>query len=242
MTLLTVHLPAKGKILVSEGQTVSQGSLLAQGENPKRVSLHLGLLLKTKPAKIRNSLFKKIGEEIKEGEIVAQKTHFLGKRRVKSPQAGILENLDEESGILTIKTGGVDFNLPSPVEGKVKEIKENEEIIIEFKGVEIKAEKGTGPPKEGEMAVLGNSAVSLFNLSLDLAGKIVAAGIWSRETLSKARALGVEAVLGQEIEDFSLEKAELTLLLFSPENFEKVLKYNKHQAVVLGEEKSLIII
>lgn len=215
---------------------------MAQGENPKRVSLHLALLLKTKPSKVKKSLLKKIGEEINEGEIIAQKSHFLGKRRVKSPQAGILENLDEESGLLTIKAGGADFSLLSPVEGKVAEIKENDKIVIEFKGVEIKAEKGSGSQKEGEMVVLDNSSASFFNLGSDLAGKIVAGKVWSLEALSKVRALGVGAVLGEDFEDFLRERPGLTLLLFSPENFGKVLKYDKHQAVVLGEEKSLIVI
>jgi len=245
MSLLTVRLPSKGKVLVTVGQTVSVGDPLAKKESSFKSTFDLARLFKTKPQKVKKLLLKKVGEEVREGEVLAQKKTLFTKSKLKSPAAGILEKLDEESGILTIKTPQEDFTLRAKVAGKVVKIKEEEEIIVDFEGIEIEAERGMGPKKEGEITVLKDSPVHLSHLNLDLAGKLVAAGVFGCGTLSKAKALGIEAILACEIEDENHLKStgekSFSFLVFSPDNFAKVLKYESFHAVVWGEEKSLVV-
>lgn len=252
MSLLTVQLPSKGRVLVTSGQPVSVGDLLAKGESFRSTSLNIARLLKVKPQKVKKLLLKKIGDEVKEGEIIAQKSSLFSKSKLKSPQSGILESLDEGTGLITIKSSFEDFSIKAPVSGKVAKVKDGEEVVIEFEGVDIEAQKGVGSKKEGKIVVFKSPQASLFDLSLDLAGKIVAAKTWSSGSLSKAKVLGIEAVLAEQIEDEDLErlasgedlsmgKWDIALLIFSPENFAKVVKCDGKQAIVWGEGKRLFV-
>lgn len=255
MPFLTVRLPKEGEILVTESQAVSVGDLLAKGENPQLVSLEVSRLFKVKPQQVKKLLIKKIGEEVKAGEVVAQKKSFFSKSSLKSPISGILEKMDEERGTLFIKGGEEGFALKAKVSGKVKEVKGKEEIVIEFPGIEIEAEQGVGPKKEGKITVLKTSQINLPDLNLDLAEKIVVGKTWGRSSLSKAKGLGIAAVLAQEVEDadclkvgeekklplLGLQSSDFALLIFSPVNFQKVLKYEGYQATVWGDEKTLLI-
>lgn len=241
--------------MVAEGQAISVGDLLAEGKNPQLVSLEVSRLFKVKPQNVKKLLIKKIGEEIKAGEVVAQKKSLFKKSSLKSPISGILEKIDEVSGTLFIKGEKEGFVLKAKVSGKVKEVKGKEEIVIEFQGIEIEAEQGVGSKKEGKITVLKTSQVNLPDLNLDLAEKIVAGRTWGRSSLSKAKGLGIAAVLAQEVENedclkvaeekklplLGLQSSDFTLLVFSPVNFQKVLKYEGYQATVWGDEKTLLI-
>lgn len=254
MSFLTVRLPSEGKILVTIGQKVSPGDPLVQGESFKRKNLNLARLLKVKPQKIRDLLVKKIGEEVKTGEVVARKSSLLNSLKLKSPVDGVLEKLDPQTGILTLKTLE-DELLKSSTTGVVRKIKEGKEITIEVEGVEIEAKLGIGSKKEGILATLKITKVNLGDLTVDLADKIVAAKSWGLGSLSKAEALGIAAVLGEEFEDedflkvaqeknlssLGFQKRDFAILVFSSENFAKVLKYENCGAVVWGEGKRLVI-
>lgn len=227
--------------MVSEGQRVLVGDILAEGKSFERKSINIALLLKVNPKDTPKLLIKKIGEEIKEGELLARKDGILNKASLKSPQSGTLEKLDE-NGILTIKIPRDEFTLRSKVNGKIIKIKDDEEIDIEFDGIEIEADEGTGSKKEGLIFALKDSNPSLYTICPELSGKIVAAKNWSREAISKARALGIAAILGEVIEGQGLNKKnDCPMLVFSSENFEKVVKYNDCFGTACGEEKSLII-
>lgn len=240
MPALIVHLPAKGKILVKVGQDVSPGDLLAQGEGFKRIGLNLPQLFKVKPQNVSRLLVKKIGEEVNDGEVIAQKTGLFKKTKLKSPTDGVLEKLDEENGILTIKEKGEDFTLKASVAGKIIKIKDEEEVVIEIEGIEIEAKIGRGPKKEGEIAVLTGEGPTRGNLTSDFQEKIVAAKVWGRLAQIKAQALGIAAILGEEIEEGEA-KNDFTFLVLAPHDFEKVLKYEGCPAVVWGDEKQLVI-
>lgn len=227
--------------MVSEDQRVLAGDVLAKGESFERKNLNIALLLKVKPKDTPKLLLKKIGEEIKEGELLARKDGILNKTNLKSPQSGFLENLDE-NGILTIKIPRDEFTLRSKVNGKVIKIKNEEEITIEFDGIEVEAEEGAGSKKEGLIVALKDPNASLSTICPELTGKIVAAKNWSREAISKARALGIAAILGEVIEGENLnQNNDCPMLVFSSENFEKVVKYNDCFGTACGEDKCLII-
>lgn len=242
MSFLTVRLPKDAQVMVKVGQKVAAGDPLAKSLDTQRRSLPIARLLKVKPQRVKRLLTKKIGEEVKIGEILAQKTSLFAKTGLKSPVSGTLENFEEGSGILTLKTTLEDLVLKAKVSGQVIKIKEGEELILEFSGAVIEAEKGIGVLKEGLIHVLKVPKARLFDLGSDLAGKIVAAASWTREALSKVGAVGATAVLGQETEEEEWPPSkDFTFLLFSPANFEKVLKYEGERARAWGEEKILVI-
>lgn len=223
-----------------------------------RKNLNLSKLLSVKPERVENLLTKKIGDEVKVGEVIAKKTGLFSNLKLKSPISGILEKLDLATGMLTIKTSKAEPILKATAAGEEKEIRENhgdKKIIIETEGVEIEAKMGVGPKTGGQLLVLKTDKVDLPDLTADLTEKILAARSWGLGSVSKAEALGVTAVLGEEFadEDFlsvdgeenlsslGLKKRDFTLLVFSSENFEKVLKYAGCQVVAWGKEKRLLI-
>lgn len=253
MSLLTVQTPAKSQILVKVGQEVKLGDPLVEEERSKLVSLDIAHLLKVKPSKVKKLLVKPVGSRIEQGEPIAQKTSLLSKSALKSPESGVILGLDEGNGILTIQTEAPAAFVRSKVSGHIIKIKDDSEIVIEYRGVEVPAKMGFGPQKEGELIVLKDHHQDQ-GLSLDLGGKIVCARNWNSGALSKAKALGVAAVLGQEIDDDDFYrmsqkegssvfgvKDDFTLLIFEPEDFKTMIKYDNHQCIAWGEGKSLLI-
>ncbi|MBI4100401.1 hypothetical protein HY439_01540 [Candidatus Microgenomates bacterium] len=241
MSHLTVRLPQKGKILVSEGQKVSRGDSLAEIENKlDEVYLNLAKASGLRPNKVITVLVKKIGDEVIEGEIIARKKGLLGEKKIKSPISGTLEKLEEDTGVLTVGIKGEKTILKAPAAGKIVEIK-NDEIVIDCAGTVIPAEKGGGIEVTGELVSLKNPTVGLYDLTSELEEKIVAAEIWTKEALIKAKSLQIKAILGTDFRG-EMDVCPLTFLALTPDNFKKVLKYVDHQVIVFGEEKNLVVI
>lgn len=256
--VLTLTVSCPGKILVNIGEKVSLGDALAEVQKGKTLTLNLAKILRVKPRRVLKFLRKRIGEEVKEGEVIAQKKKLLGQRLVTAPASAILEKLENETGILTLGTMEEKFIVTSPLVGKVKEIKDKE-VILEFEAVEVGALAGVGP-KVSDITLfgpVGEEIVDLMDLTVEIRGKAVLGRNWRREALSKAYGLGAAAILATEVDNQDLEKAAVgkkmslggeprelkqTLMILDKIGFEKVVKYEGHRVIVEPEEKRLIII
>lgn len=259
MPLLKINLPQEGKALVAVGQKVAPGDPIFQREGVSRKSLNLARLLKVKPHQVKNLLVKKIGEDITTGEIIAQKSSLFTNLKIKSPISGLLEKLDSQTGSLTISSPDENLVTKASLAGSVKEIRKdndgNREIIIEVEGTEIEAKFGVGAKREGELIVLEAHGADLADLTCDLKDRVIAAASWNLGTLNKADALGVASILGEEFEDedffktgdksglsiSGIKNRNLVVLVFSSENFKKVLKYKNRHVIAWGEGKRLMI-
>ncbi len=97
MTLLPINLPKDLEILVSKGQKVISGQIIAQiksvsQDNAIRLS-DFGISQK----EFKSSLKKNLGDKVVEGDIVAIKKKLFGGEKILSSVNGTFSKIDEES-------------------------------------------------------------------------------------------------------------------------------------------------
>lgn len=264
--LIVLTLPAtltfktKGEILVKEGQKVSTGDVLAVEEFiPQLISLNIAKFLSTSPKKCLKVLTKKLGEEVKVSEIIAQKKSFFGLRKkiVRSPCDGVLEKVEAETGELIISLPKRKREIKLPVPGIIKKIdRAKGEIIVSLLGEEVKLKEAIGSLTSGKIEVIGEDT-PLFLVDRKYQGKIVCAKIWKEEFFEKALALGVAAFLAIELPFIDWEKQKKGNHLLIGEEEEKfifnigileekdfkILEKNKGKmGIFVPKEKKVIIL
>lgn len=242
--ILTIK--TKGEILVSEGEKISKGDVLAQEEFvPQLISLNIAKFLAVSPKKALLFLTKKLGEGVKVSEIIAKKKSLFGlkKKIIKSPCDGILERLDGDTGELIISLPKEKKEIKSPVDGRIKRVTKGE-ITIEINGEQIKLKEAVGNFAKGEIFIIDKGEVELFSLSQALDGKIVCGQKWRQDTLEKAWALGALVVIGADISEVDWEKLKKGEGLLIGDNEEKLIynlgKIEKESFVILEKNKGKI--
>ena len=76
----SLKLPKKRKIFVKEFEKVTLGSILAEGKSDgQKETLSIAQVFKISPSQIFKVLVKKVGDEVKKGEVLARKAGVLSK-------------------------------------------------------------------------------------------------------------------------------------------------------------------
>jgi hypothetical protein len=199
-TVLAYRLPRNSEILVSMGQTVKAGDVLAKTFVSKEtVSFPLSSIFHADPKKVQWFLIKKPGEEIKKGDLVAFRKGFLGlfSKRFYSSVDGQIDRIDPETGDLYIKLDAKEIRFISDVSGKVVQLSEDL-VSVEFQAVELDSESSYKGKKVGKIELIKIShdkdSLNFLNESFD--GKVLAIdGEIGRDFLFKSSALGVMALI-----------------------------------------------
>jgi len=141
MPKISLSLPHPGKIVVEAGVAVKRDDTLAYYEEREIHQLNLTHALQLHPAKIYQTLVKRLGERVEAEEIIAVKKQVFRKKIVRSPVSGTLASYDETRGILVIEKKGNTKELLSPVKGQIAEVFDDKTIILEFPGVVFEAKE-----------------------------------------------------------------------------------------------------
>lgn len=255
----TLNIKTTGKILVSEGENVSEGKILACEEYiPQLVSVNISKSLSISPKFCKKFLLKDLGKEIKSSEVIAKKKGLFGlkKKILKAPCDGILERLEVETGELIISLPREKKEIRSAVFGKVKKVNQGE-LIISVVGEEISLKKTIGSFIKGELVIIPGEKIDLFSISQEVNRKIVVGKVWNQAVLEKALAIGVAAIIASETPDFDWqvmekgkkltvgkieEKIILNLGLIDKNDF-RILEKNRGKTAIFDpKDKKLIIL
>ncbi len=254
-SLFSFPLPKEAKILVSEGDEVLKGKVLATEEVEEFEEFDLAGFFSISPKKVSKILSISPGAKIEKGQIVAIKKGLFGKGTIfKSPVAGVFVGLSDK-GILKIKTKSEKKELLSPFSGKINKVccsaikeKKGNLLVLEFEGEKIEGGWGRGGKVFGILDVLGerDEEVKLSQLRPEDKGKIlVAGGKISLGICHKAEALGIAGLVGGSISP-EAEANELTIVSLGgndgsvpKEIWQELEKRKGKEALLSGEEKFL---
>lgn len=207
--VLSYRLPKDSEVLVSMGSEVNEGDILAKTYVSKdTLSFPLASVLKVKPDNVFRFLLKKVGEEVKNGDLVAQKKGLFGilKKKFYSPVDGKIDSVDLATGDLLINLPLEEYPFKSDVSGKVVEAL-GDLISVEFKAFALEAETSYNGKKVGRLAL------KIYDGEIE--GEILAVKEEvGRDFFFKASALGALGVIVSE-------KMKTLVLSF---NFEKKFK------------------
>lgn len=154
------RLPIPGEVLVEEGQEVDFKTIVARTElagEPEIIKV--AILLGIEPEDIPQYMMKKVGEEVKEGEIIAHYRAFFGliKRYVASPVDGIVESISDITGQVVIRRPPIPLEVDAYIPGKIIEVLPNEGAVIETNAAFIQGIFGIGGETHGRIRLAVDS-------------------------------------------------------------------------------------
>jgi hypothetical protein len=205
------RLPVPGEVLVNEGDMVDFDTVVARTSVPGGVEVvKLVHLLGIDPEDVGRYLRKKVGDEVKEGEIIAEKKGFLGMFRsvATSPTTGVIQQVSELTGQVTISEPPVPIEIKAYVPGRIEKVLSNEGCIVRTEAALIQGIFGVGGETHGQLTLAVDSPDEMLTeekISADHAGKVVIGGSLVKvEALRKAASLGVRGIVVGGIEDKDL--------------------------------------
>lgn len=252
--LVTLPLPEGVDLKVSEDQKVKEGDLIAERKASFQTkSYHLHKLISVSPKKAMDSLVKKLGEAVKQGEVVAQKQGLLGKsEKFLAPLDGVLDSLTEE-GVLRIKKEVLAEKLKAPFDSRISALSK-ESVGLSFAALEIKGTWGQGNKATGYLMVIEDEDYDLFSLDNACREQIMAfqgklpKGLWYKGTsLGVAGFLAAGLVEKSLIKEIEEDEEVLPIVIFGEsdkmdEEIWKGLKQANGKMILIdGQQKRVLI-
>jgi hypothetical protein len=173
--LRTCALPFAGSVLVRTGQEVSAGEPIAEIKMPERYQVFDVVNgLKINPKHIDRHIERLVGEPVKAGDVVAQKTGLIS-RIFRASQNGMVVAVRD--GRITLALGEKKLQVLATYPGTVVEIIPERGAVVAVQGMLLQGVWGNGLNSSGELVILDAEAHSPDKKrpSGDLQGKIVAA-------------------------------------------------------------------
>jgi hypothetical protein len=195
-------LTGASRVKVKVGETVSPGNILAEGIKPSGFrTINLAEELGVGAADVPKYLQRQIGNTIFKDELLAYKSGMIGfgHKVIVSPADGVLEDLDQKTGILRMRLSPKSVKLACGVWGVVDDINQNEGVvIIRTEATVINGVLGSGKEREGSMYVCGSPEVLISSRQIDasMKGQILIGGemVFS-DGLEKAMEVGLAGLI-----------------------------------------------
>ncbi|NUP99889.1 MAG: hypothetical protein HUU35_08545, partial [Armatimonadetes bacterium] len=172
----TRRLPIKGEVLVSVGQAVEPETAVARTELPGEVTLvRAADKLGVQGDELVTLLRKQVGEQVTEGEVLAETSGLFGrffKSSLVAPVSGTIETVTARTGNLSIRHAPRPVALPAYISGTVVELLEGEGAVVEARGALVQGIFGIGGERHGELLVLPAGSTTLG----EARGRVVVTG------------------------------------------------------------------
>jgi len=207
------RLPLKGQVVVQADDRVRADTVVARTELPGNVqTVNVAAKLAIDPAKVPSALVRPIGSSVRAGEEIASGRTLFGlmKQRATAPADGTIESVSGITGQLILREPPLPVEVTAYIEGRVLEVLPGEGVVVETEGTFIQGIFGVGGETHGSIAIVTESPREELRgerLSEAHRGRVVVGGSYvSYESLMRARALGVAAVVVGGFDDQDLRQ------------------------------------
>lgn len=209
--VLERRLPLKGEVTVKQGQKVTYNEVVARTELPGNVEMvNVANKLGLEPSEVPGAMFKKAGEPLEKGELMAQNRGFFGffKGTLESPISGKVEEISEITGQVILRRPPIPVEVMAYVDGVVEEVLPGEGVRLRTFGAHVQGIFGIGGETSGELVILSEGPdreLEASQLQEAHRGKVVVGGsLVSNEFLQACRSRGVAGVIVGGIHDRDL--------------------------------------
>jgi len=206
-------LPIPGEVLVQRGEVVDFDTVVARAAVPgKPTILKASEALNILPENLPVFMVKKVGDQVKEGEVVGRYTPFFGliKRFATSPVAGVIEAISDTTGQVVIREPPEMVEVRAYIPGEVVEILPRRGVTVETKGVFIQGIFGIGGESHGVLTMMASSPQSVLSgemIDASHRGRILVAGsLVTLDALVKAKQHGVRGIVSGGIKGVALRE------------------------------------
>jgi transcription antitermination factor NusG len=169
--------------------------------------------LKCKPSEVPQNMIRRIGQEVKKGEMLAKKGDlqaFLTKTSL-TPVSGVVSQINPVTGKVTVSRPFKQVTVNAYVSGTVSGVTPGSGCVVETPGISISGIFGVGRETHGGLRVLTGSPDEVLTpemITAGCAGKVIVGGSFAtNEALAKAVEIGVSAVVTGTVNYFNLTQS-----------------------------------
>jgi len=205
-------LPLKGNVHVKQEDIVDSDTIVASTEIPGNVQMvNIANELNIDVNQVDNCMLVNPNDTIEKNQLIAQSQGIFGmfKTDVKSPIDGKIINISNITGQVVIAEHPVPINVDAYIPGKIKNIYDNEGVMIDSVGTFVQGIIGIGGEQKGEMIILVDKCsdfVQLSDIDDNLKDKIVVCGSYiNLDIYKKAKSVGIKGIVcgGVDYNDIS---------------------------------------
>lgn len=203
------RLPLKGQVVVELGAQVQRDQVVARTELPGDVAtLNLVNRLGTTPRELPGYMLKKEGDQIAEGEALAETSPLIKwfKTTVESPVTGTVESISPVTGQVILRQAPRPVEVLAYVDGVVEEVFAEEGVRVAARGAYIQGIFGVGGECWGELhLVVDAPEAEAATIGPEAKGKIAVVGsLITLQTVEQARKAGAVGLIGGGMRDQDL--------------------------------------
>ncbi len=206
-------LPIPGEVLVREGDPVEASTVVARTLLPGKVhTVNVVNRLGISPGEIRGYMLKREGEPVEAGEPIAESRPFIRwlKTQVPSPIRGTVEIISEVTGQVLLREPPQPLELSAYLDGRVVEIIPREGVVVETTCAFVQGIFGIGGETTGKLAFAVERPEDILTperIRPEHRGTILIGGSFaSGETITRAREVGVKALVVGGVHDLDLRR------------------------------------
>ena len=174
-------LPVPSEVLVKEGQSVSDDTVLARSYVPGEVVIKpLAYIVGVEPSDLPKVMTKKVGESIEKGELLAASKTFMGmfKKEYRSPTSGKIEIASNVTGSVAIRESPIPIEMKAYISGQISEVVPQYGAVVEANAALIQGIFGIGGERQGNILVIAdpNEELTASHLGNDVSGRVLVGG------------------------------------------------------------------
>ena len=187
------RLPTKGEVLVTEGQMVAADEVVARAEMPGNLhTVRAAQMLHVEPQEVEGYLLKRPGEKVEAGELIAETKGLWGlfKAALKSPIAGVREDVSTVSGHVRIREAPRRVEVLAHIAGRVESVIEGEGAALSARAAQVQGIFGIGGERRGHIKVLCSERTARLRAEDigECAGGVIVAGAGAEAAAIRAAA------------------------------------------------------
>jgi hypothetical protein len=171
-------LPIRGRVLARRNQKVTHHDVVAQADlAPEHIMLNIARTLRISPDDVEEYLDFKEGDDIAEGDVLAERSVGFSKLVVRAPRSGRIVAIQDGQALLEAEVRP--FELYAGFSGEVTELVPDFGVFIDMTGSLIQGVWGNGRMDAGVMTVQieeRNSVLRAEQLDVSMRGSVVLGG------------------------------------------------------------------
>lgn len=205
------RLPHPGEILVRQGSRVEPEDMVARALTPEPPQIiNVARSLGIPPGQVYRAMRREVQNKVEAGQVLARSGGPLG-RSCLAPVSGMIADIDNETGYVTIAPDPVEYTLHANVRGVVMEVLPMEGVVIETPAAQVYGAFGIGEERNGVLRLLALDPSTIVTPSdidaksayaIIICGAAISAAALRRAVKEQVRGVIVGGIEESELREF----------------------------------------